>query len=291
MIDVAKSRLDYREFGRTSFKASSIGMGTYYGVMSRVFSGDARQQHFQKDKLMALRKGIELGMNLIDTAEVYQTEELVGEAVQGQNRDELFVATKVWSSHLHYEDVLRSAGASLSKLGLNYVDLFQIHWPNDKIPIGETMRAMERLIVEGKVRFIGVSNFSVAQTKEAQEALSKHDLTSNQVEYSLLARDIEDDLLPYCKSNGVAVLAYRPVAHGSLANPGGKLESVMNDVAMSHGGKTKVQVALNWLLARGENIFPIPRASRIEHVVEDAGAAGWRLDQSEVSRLLAAAGR
>ncbi len=283
--------MDYREFGKTGFKASSIGMGTYYGVISSVFSGAVGHQRIGNDKVAALKKGIELGMNLIDTAEVYQTEELVAEAIHGEKRDELFVATKVWPSHLHYDDVLRSASSSLSKLRLTYVDLYQIHWPNGKIPVKETMRAMERLVDEGKVRSIGVSNFSVAQTKEAQEALSKRDLASNQVEYNLCARDIEEDLLPYCRLNGIAVLAYRPVAHGSLANPGSRLESVMDDVSKAHGGKTKAQISLNWLLTKGENVFPIPRASRVEHVVEDAGASGWRLDDGEVSALLAAARR
>src|SRR5271157_292675 len=97
--------------------ASSIGMGTYYGVMSRALSGATGHQWIKKDRLVALRKGIELGMNLIDTAEVYQTEELVAEAIHGQKRDEVFVATKIWPSHLHYDDVFRSANSSLSKLG------------------------------------------------------------------------------------------------------------------------------------------------------------------------------
>jgi diketogulonate reductase-like aldo/keto reductase len=280
--------LDYREFGKTGFKVSSIGMGTYYGVMSRVFAGAVGHRSAENDKLKVLRRGIELGMNLIDTAEVYGTEELVGEAINGQKRDDLFIATKVWPSHLHYDDVLRSASSSLTKLKLAFVDLYQIHWPDGRIPIKETMRAMDRLVDEGKVRYVGVSNFSVAQTKEAQEALSKHDLASNQVEYSLLARGIEEDLLPYCKSSGIAVLAYRPLAHGALANPSGRLESVMKEISRAHNGRTSAQIALNWLLTRGENVFPIPRASRLEHVMEDAGASGWRLGEGEVSALLGA---
>ena len=283
------SCLDYHEFGGTSFKVSCIGMGTYYGVLSGAFSGATGRQQFWDEKAAALKKGIELGMNLIDTAEVYQTEKLVGEVIRNERRDEMFIATKVWSSHLHYDDMLKSARASVSKLELTYVDLYQIHWPNGKIPIGETMRAMEKLVDEGKIRFIGVSNFSTAQTKEAQESLSKHRLISNQVEYNLMTRDVERDLLPYCKSNGIAVLAYRPLAHGSLTKPNGRLGVTMEEISKRHERKTPAQIALNWLLARRENVFPIPRASRLEHVVEDAGATGWSLDEGEVTALLAAA--
>ncbi len=236
-----------------------------------------------------MRKGIELGMNLIDTAEAYHTEDIVGDVVRSHSREELFIATKVWPSHLRYDDVLRSAEGSLTSLGTNYVDLYQIHWPNDKVPIRETMRAMEKLMEEGKVRYVGVSNFSLSQMIEANDCLSRHDIASNQVEYNLLAREAEGELLPYCEANGVALIAYRPVAHGRLASPSGRLVEAIQAIGTNHEGKTSSQVALNWLLRKGHNVFPIPRASRPSRVIEDAGATGWELTPEETSGLQAAA--
>jgi len=281
--------MEYRDFGRTGFKVSCVGMGTYYGVLTSMLPGVARGRT-DNDQVIALRKGIELGMNLIDTAEAYQTEEVVAEAIRGLKRDELFIATKVWPSHLHHDDVLKSANASLSKLNSKYIDLYQIHWPNSKVPIRETIGAMEELLGDGKVRQIGVSNFSVEQMKEAQEALSKHDLASNQVEYNLLARSVEVDVLPFCKSNGIAVLAYRPLGRGVLARPNGVLKPLIEEISRKHDGRTPAQIAVNWLLARCDSVFPIPRASSVEHVVEDAGATGWKPDEDEVYALSATAG-
>ena len=281
--------MEYREFGKTGFKVSVIGMGTYYDPSYIIL---ARVLHLHRNrfsKIAAVRKGIELGINLIDTAEIYETEGMVGEAIRGFKRDELFVATKVWLSHLRYDKVLKAAERSLKSLGCSYIDLYQIHWPNPAIPVEETMRAMSRLVDEGKARHIGVSNFSLEQLKRAQEALPRYDLVSNQVEYSLTVRRIEEGLLPYCEKNGIAILAYRPLAHGALAREVGELGRVVKELGGKYGGKTPAQIALNWLISRSRVVLPIPRASRPERVVEDAGAAGWRLSENDMERLKEAA--
>jgi diketogulonate reductase-like aldo/keto reductase len=226
-----------------------------------------------------------LGINLIDTAEMYDTEPLVAEAIQGFKRDTLFIATKVSSTHLKYNQVLKAAQRSLEKLRCDYIDLYQIHWPNPIVPIKETMRAMEKLVDEGKVRYIGVSNFSLSQMKEAEEALSKHELASNQVEYSLKVRKIEADLLPYCDRNSIAILAYRPVAHGALASPSGQLKMIVDEISQKHDGKTPAQIALNWLVNKSKIVFPIPRASRPERIIENVGALDWKLDQEDLAKL------
>jgi diketogulonate reductase-like aldo/keto reductase len=153
------------------------------------------------------------------------------------------------------------------------------------VPIKETMRAMEKLVDDGKVRHIGVSNFSLSQMKEAEEALSKHELASNQVQYSLKARKIEDDLLPYCDRNNIAILAYRPIAHGALANPSGKLKETVDEILRKHDGKTPVQIALNWLMNKSGIVFPIPRASRPQRIMENVGAVGWNLDPEDLAKL------
>ncbi|MCP8312507.1 MAG: aldo/keto reductase, partial [Candidatus Methylarchaceae archaeon HK02M1] len=277
--------MEYREFGRAKIKVSTIGMGTYYDILWIATSYILSYQLSKEDKITALKKGIELGINLIDTAEIYETESLIAEAIKDYKRDELFITTKVSPTHLKYEKVLKAAQRSLEKLQCSYIDLYQIHWPNPLVSIKETMRAMENLVDEGKVRYIGVSNFSLSQTKDAEEALSKHELVSNQVEYSLKVRKIEVDMLPYCDSNNIVILAYRPVAHGALANPSGRLKVAMNEISQKHGGKTPAQIALNWLLNKSEVVFPIPRASKLKRVMENAGAVGWRLDSKDLTKL------
>jgi diketogulonate reductase-like aldo/keto reductase len=202
-----------------------------------------------------------------------------------RQRDDFFIATKVSPTHLKYSAVLKAAEESLKRLQCSYIDLYQIHWPNPRVPIRETMHAMEKLVENGKVRLIGVSNFSLRQMKEAEEALSKNKLASNQVEYNLKIRKIENDLLPYCEQNGIAILPYRPIAHGTLANPTGNLKTVMDEISKKHGGKTSTQIALNWLITKNRFVFPIPRASRPERVVENNDAVGWKLNSDEIKLL------
>jgi aryl-alcohol dehydrogenase-like predicted oxidoreductase len=123
---------------------------------------------------------------------------------------------------------------------------------------------------------------SRAQMRKAEEALSKNKLASNQVEWNLMVRGIEKDLLPYCEQKGIAILPYRPIAHGALANPNKKLKAVMDEISQKHGGKTPAQIALNWLMTKSKVILPIPRASRPERVIENVGSAGWSLDAHNV---------
>jgi diketogulonate reductase-like aldo/keto reductase len=184
-----------------------------------------------------------------------------------------------------YQNVLKTAENSLKRLKCSYIDLYQIHWPNPRVPIEETMKAMEKLVDDGKVRFLGVSNFSLEQMRRAEEALAKNKLASNQVEYNLKARTIEADLLPYCEEKGIVILPYRPVAHGALASPEGKLKAVMDEISQKHGGKTPAQIVLNWLTTKSKVIFPIPRASRPERILENAGAVGWQLTAEDCQRL------
>src|ERR1700730_16340258 len=163
-----------------------------------------------------LRAGIGMGAVLVDTAEVYGTEEVVGQAVRGI-RDRVFIATKVSGQHLRYDEVLRAAEASLRRLGTGHISLYQIHWPNSWIPIQETMRAMETLVDRGLVRYIGVSNFSSDELRSAQAAMTKYPIVSNQVLYNLNRREIERDLLPYCLMNRITIMAYTPLDDGRLA--------------------------------------------------------------------------
>jgi len=247
--------------------------------MSRASGGEA-------DAVKALKLGLDLGIRFIDTAEMYargHSEEVVAEAV-AQDRESVFIASKVSPENLSYDNVLRSCESSLRRLKTSYVDLYQVHWPNTQIPIKETMRAMEKLTAEGKIRYVGVSNFSKKQTREAQEALSRMSLAANQVEYSLTERSIESELLPYCASEHVTVIAYTPLGRGRIAEGGrdGRWRT-LDAIAIKYA-KTRAQIALNWLIAK-EPVVAIPKASNLEHVRENAGAVGWRLSSADHETL------
>ena len=262
--------MEYRELGSTGEMVPEIGLGTWR------YKGGPEP----------LRKGIELGATLIDTAEMYRTEDAVGEAIRGR-RGQVFLATKVLGSNLRYDQVLRAAEKSLSLLDDGVIDLYQLHWSDPSVPISETMRAMEELIDRGVVRHIGVSNFSVAELRDAQQAMTKYPIVSNQVLYNLKKRDIERDLIPYCVDNHITVIAYTPLADGSLSGKsrfrpdrgGAALEQVAADV-----GKTPAQVALNWCLSR-PNVIVIPKTNSVARTVENCAASGWSLSPSQVAAL------
>lgn len=273
--------MELKELGKSGQNISVLGLGTWGigGFSSRILKGD-------DEGAQALRLGLELGIRFIDTAEMYahgHSEEVVAKAVKF-DRESVFIATKVSPQHLSHDDVIKSCEASLRRLETTFIDLYQVHWPNPSIPITETMKAMELLVTEGKVRHIGVSNFSVRQTREAQEALSKNSLASNQVEYSLVDRSIEEDLLPYSQKEHITIIAYSPVARGQIPHGGrGERWRVLDDIASKYG-KTRTQVALNWLIAK-DAVVAIPKAASLNHVKENAGAAGWRMSPEDYEAL------
>ena len=220
-------------------------------------------------------------MTFVDTAEVYgggHSEELVGLAVRGI-RDKVFISTKVSPENNDYEGVLRSAEGSLRRLGTDYVDLYQVHWPNPMIPIEETMRAMCKLIQDGKVRYLGLSNFSVPEMKVARLALHGVDVVSNEVEYNLFDRFTEQRILPYCVNESITVIAYSPLDKGRFSVG----DSLLQNIAHSYG-KTPSQVVLNWLIRRPQ-VVVIPRASNPAHVRDNAAAADFELSEEDAARI------
>ena len=262
--------MQYTTLGSTDIRIPEVGLGTWE----------------YRGGVEPLRRGLDLGATLIDTAEVYGTEGIVGEAIKGRRKD-VFLATKVSGDHLRHKDVLRAADASLRKLGTDWIDLYQIHWPDSSVPIEETMRAMEELVEAGKVRHIGVSNFSADEQRKAQAALRKHHIVSNQPLYNLIDREIERDLLRYCQREKVTVLAYSPLARGALissARLGDRKCTETIERIVRETGKTKVQVVLNWCLSR-PGVIVIPKSDRVERVKENCGASGWRLKPEQVRAL------
>ena len=261
--------MESKPLGRTGVTIPEIGLGT-----SRYRGG-----------IEPLRKGISLG-GFIDTAEMYGTEDVVGSAVQG-TRDSAFIASKVLPKNLKYSDLMQALERSLKLLQTDYIDLYQLHYPNPSVPIAESMRAMEELVDQGKIRFIGVSNFSKTELSEAMQAMTKYEIVSNQVQYSLTHRNIQGDLLPFCQQHHITVIAHTPLDRGGLvAKPilrRRQAVGVLQKVA-SQTGRTVAQVALNWGLSHA-NVVVIPKSNRTEGVIENCGASGWSLTLEQVGSL------
>ena len=231
---------------------------------------------------LPLRKGLEAGALFIDTAESYGSEPVVGEAVRGL-RDRVFLATKVSPQNFRPADLRRSVEASLKRLDTDFVDLLQLHEPNPAIPIDDTMGAVAELITAGKVKFAGVSNFSVAQLQAAQKALGKFPIVSNQVRYNLIDRTIETGLLPYCRANHVTVIAYCPLARGLSrirdCDPTGVVDELARET-----GKSPAQIVINWCVCQ-RGVMAIPKGNSVEHILDNCGASGWRLTQEQLTLL------
>lgn len=264
--------MEYRRLGRTDARVSVIGMGTWK-------IGNFKTNEERRAQVNALKRGIELGINLIDTAEMYshgKSEEVVADAINGV-RERVFIASKVSPENLRYDDVIRACRASLARLGTRYIDLYQVHWPNPRIPIQETMSAMEALVRDGAIRFIGVSNFSVPETEEARAALAKNEVVSNQVEYSLTNRHVESEILPYCAREKVTLIAYSPLARGHIVS------SIPKPILQKYK-LTPAQAMLNWV-TRDEHVVAIPKAASIPHIEEDASSVSVRFTPAEYDEL------
>ena len=258
------SDLRRKELGGTGLMLPQVGIGTY------LYRGTAE----------LLRRGLDLGANFIDTAELYENEEVVGRAVKGI-RDRVFIATK--THHFEYEQVIHCAETSLRRLGVDTIDLYQLHYPNAAVPIAETMAAMEELVHQGKVRFIGVSNFTVSELLQAEAALKKVRLVSNQMRYSLIDRTVERELLPFCQRHALTFIAYSPLGQNFRAildaDPTAALERVARET-----GKTKAQIALNWCLAK-PSVVVIPKTESEAHLAENCASSGWRLSPEQMALL------
>ncbi len=265
-------------------KVPAIGYGTWTvgGKWEADTSDDANE-------INAIKEAIKNGVTHIDTAEIYSgghAEEIVGEAIKEFDREKLFITSKVYPDNLGYEDVLKAAEGSLKRIGIEYLDLYLIHAYNEKIPLAETMKAMDELVSKGSVKNIGVSNFSVTQMKEAQ-ALTKNKIVANQIQYNLIIRDkglwsenMESEIIPYCQENDIIVIAWAPLQKGRLAASGFE---VLDSVCDKYN-KTPSQVALNWLISK-KNIVVISKANKKEHLMDNLGAIGWKLEQEDIKRL------
>lgn len=232
----------------------------------------------------SLRTALSLGYRYIDTASQYENQRAIGDAIATSDvpREDVFLSTKLWKTDLRYNDAIATAEESLEKLRSAYVDLLLIHWPNETVPLEETISAMNQLQEEGKVRHIGVSNFSLDELLEAND-LSETPLFASQMEYNVLKRYTnpirgQEDVLSYCQENGIMFTAYTPLHHGKAAQ-----HEVLQDIGKQYG-KTGAQVALRWLV-RQENISTIPKSTTETHLTQNMDIFDFELSDEDLARI------
>lgn len=216
---------------------------------------------------------LQLGYTHIDTAEIYGNQKEIGNAIAGFDRKELFLVSKAWLNHLRFDDVLKACNSTLRDLGTDYLDLYLIHWPNKKVPVQETLKAMLQLKKDGKIRAIGVSNFSILDLHEAEQTGAV--IATDQIEMHPLLQ--QKTLWHYCSLRKIPVTAYSPIARGLVL----KNETIQK-IAEKHG-KTAAQVSLKWLLQKGAIV--IPKASSREHLQQNLDVFDWRLSGKEVAEV------
>ncbi len=256
------------ELDKTGVLIPKLGIGTY-----------TLDSIPEERAVSVIRRAIDLGIGLIDTAEMYgwgRVEEIVGKAIKPYDREEYFLISKVWGTNLSYEGVMKAANASVRRLG-TYIDLYLIHWPNPRYPLEETLRAFRELRREGLIRFSGVSNFSLGQMTEA---MKHEEIVANQVEYHLNNREPERGLLQFCQRERVTLIAYSPLDRGRLArNPPKVLREVSAEL-----GRSPAQVALRWLISK-DMVVAIPKAGSIEHLEENYGSLSFEIPEHLMRRL------
>ncbi|EYB69737.1 aldo/keto reductase [Deinococcus phoenicis] len=237
-----------------------------------------RPEHY-REELRALQTGLDLGLTLIDTAEMYgdgASERLVGEAIRGR-RDEVFLVSKVLPGHASRQGTVRACHRSLGWLGTDHLDLYLLHW-RGAVPLEETVAALEDLRASGDIRAWGVSNFGPDDLRDLDRVTGGGQPATNQVLYNLTRRGIEFDLLPQSQARGLPLMAYSPVEQGRLLR-----QPALQDVARRHGA-TPAQVALAWVL-RQPGVIAIPKAAREAHVRENRAALAVQLSGEDLAQL------
>jgi diketogulonate reductase-like aldo/keto reductase len=265
--------MERRRFGVTRREVAVAGQGTWYIESAQRASAIA-----------ALRRGIDLGMTHIDTAEMYGSgaaEQIVGEAIAGR-RDEVFLVSKVLPQNASRRGTVTACERSLARLATDRLDCYLLHW-RGQYPLEDTFAAFEQLVKGGKILSWGVSNFDVADLEEASRVVAPERIACNQVLYHLQERAIEHAVLPWCEKHGVAVVGYSPFGHGSFPSPRTSGGRVLQQIAATHNA-TPRQVALRFLVRR-PSLFAIPKASSAQHAVENAGAGDLRLSAADLALI------
>ncbi|MEJ2296425.1 MAG: aldo/keto reductase [Candidatus Lokiarchaeota archaeon] len=271
------------ELAKTGEMIPVVGQGLW-GVsrLNGIFKGKSYYENIKN----AVKKGIQLGMKHIDTAELYgmgKAESILGNIIQDYPRDELFITSKLFPMHFSYKSMKKAANKTLKRLGIDYLDLYLIHWPSSLISIEKEMRVLESLVKEGNTRYIGVSNFSIKQFEDAQNFLKKEELVNNQVQINITTQKFIHKSLSYYQNKGVTVTAYSPLSHKGYTSLKGDILEKLENLAKNHNA-TIQQVAIAWLINHN-NVMTIPKAFNIDHVNDNANAADILLSKEEIELL------
>ena len=264
-------RSNAHPFGAARVNVPAIGQGTWY-----IDHGD------RKKAVDALRRGLDLGMTHIDTAEMYgDAEPVVAEAIAGR-RDEVFLVSKVLPSNASRRGTVAACERSLKRLKTDRLDCYLLHW-RGSYPLAETVAAFDELIAAGKIKSWGVSNFDADDLDELVEVAGEGRIACNQVLYHLRERAIEHAVIPWCEAHDVAVVAYSPFGHDDFPAANTAHGRVLGEIAAAHGA-TPRQVALSFL-ARRPSVFAIPKAATTVHAVDNAGALHLKLSADDLARI------
>ena len=307
--------MKFRKLGQSDLNMSVITLGTW-GM-----GGDFWGKVDDEQSIATIQAALDAGITTIDTAPAYgrgHSEELIGKAIKGRRREDIILATKVGIDIHHNkehictpETIAQEIEESLQRLGTDYIDLYQVHWPDDKVPFEETFGELETMRKQGKIRYIGVSNFSVEQTEEASKYCQ---IVSTQPQYSLLVREIEKELLPYCVEKNIGILSYGSIGAGALTGKfkekpvfkedderasfytffqeqnwprTKKMIDTLEEIASGHG-KPTVHAAINWVLKQKGITVALVGARTPEQVRMNAQAAEWELTDEENAKIEAA---
>ncbi|HSW79583.1 MAG TPA: aldo/keto reductase [Candidatus Saccharimonadales bacterium] len=262
-----------------------IGIGTW-AISSQATTQDTKYRGVvpvngkEESEIEALRYSLSKGQNHIDCAEMYggfYTDEVVGRALKGVNRKDLFIADKLWKTSVENGKVRPTVEKMFAKLGIDYLDLLYIHYPWEDVSWQEAMPQIDELIDEGLVRNFGVSNFTVADMLDVQK-FAKHPIAANQMHFNVLYKaEVDKDFEKFCKQNAIQIVAYRPVERGDVLKDGTILE-----IAKAHNA-TPAQISLAWLIAKG--MLPIPKSTQKSHIDENLGALNVKLSDAEIETL------
>ena len=261
---------------KNSIQIPRLGMGTWY------LGDDIARRN---EEIEALQAGIDAGLTLIDTAEMYgsgKSESLIGEAIKGYDREKLFLVSKVYPHNAETGKIEKSVHASLKRLGTDYLDMYLLHWRGG-IPLSHTVRCMEELVKQGVIKNWGVSNFDVDDMQELMSVKDGKNCALNQVLYHIASRGIEYDLLPWQKENNIPVMAYCPLAHG------GSLRSslLQNPVLIEIAGKYNISIMQLLLLfvMRHDNVIAIPKSSKKEHIIENSKVLELEINDEDIALI------
>lgn len=255
-----------------------IGFGTW-----KIGGGSSPDLKLDSVSSAAIHSALEIGYTHFDTAEMYaggHAEELLGKVIRESKiqREDLFITSKVMPSHLSYDEVLHACEKSLKRLQMDYIDLYLIHWPSASNKYEDTFQALNKLVKDGKVKHLGVSNFNLKLLKQAQE-LSETPIVTNQVPYSLSDRSYaKNGVLEHCQQNNIFLTAYEPLDKGNMRS-----NKTLEAIAKTHN-KTIFQIALAWVISQ-PNIITIPMSTNAGHIQENFNAAEIELTKEEIELL------